>query len=151
MIGWIIRDVRLWNRCLVMNWRTQAHGRTRPAPISEQKSTQIRTGNSNYPIYFTLMQASHDIHLSGQGIFLVLPKKSNSLLIYLNYFQIFNNCSPLRHIAHEAMGYGLPKRHFPAGLPVKILKALLPSSILATWPAQFNILDFIILTILGER
>ena len=40
---------------------------------------------------------------------------------------------------------------FPAGLPVNILKALLPSSILATWPAHLNILDFITLIILGER
>ena len=39
----------------------------------------------------------------------------------------------------------------PVGLPVIILKALLPSSILATWPAHLNLLDLIILTILGER
>ena len=37
------------------------------------------------------------------------------------------------------------------GLPVKILKALLPSSILATCPAHLNLLDIITLTILGER
>ena len=30
---------------------------------------------------------------------------------------------------------GFPKGLFPAGVPVKILKALLPSSNLATWPA----------------
>ena len=40
---------------------------------------------------------------------------------------------------------------FPVGLPVKILKALLPSSILATCPVHFNLLDLIILTVLGER
>ena len=39
----------------------------------------------------------------------------------------------------------------PVGLPVKILKALLPSSILATCPAHLNLLDLITLTILGER
>ena len=39
---------------------------------------------------------------------------------------------------------------FPVGLPVKILKALLPSSILATCPVHIN-LDLIILTTLGER
>ena len=33
---------------------------------------------------------------------------------------------------------GLPKGLFPVGLPVKILKELLPSSILATWPAHLN-------------
>ena len=44
----------------------------------------------------------------------------------------------------------LPKGSFPVGLPVKILKALLPSSILATWPAHLNLLDLITLTILGE-
>ena len=37
------------------------------------------------------------------------------------------------------------------GLPVKILKALLPSSILATCPAHLNLLDLITLTKLGER
>ena len=40
---------------------------------------------------------------------------------------------------------GLPKGLFPVGLPVKILKALLPSSILA-----FSLPDLITLTILGE-
>ena len=46
---------------------------------------------------------------------------------------------------------GLPKGLFPVGLPVNILKALLPSSILATCPAHLNLLDLITLTILGER
>ena len=38
---------------------------------------------------------------------------------------------------------GLHKSLFPVGLRVKIFKALLPSSILATLPAHLNILDFI--------
>ena len=45
----------------------------------------------------------------------------------------------------------LPKGIFPVGLPIKILKALLPSSILATCPAHLSLLDLITLTILGER
>ena len=45
---------------------------------------------------------------------------------------------------------GLPKDIFPAGVPVKILKALLPSFILATWPAHLSLLNLITLTILGE-
>ena len=44
---------------------------------------------------------------------------------------------------------GLPKGLFPARLPVKLLKALLSSSILATLPAHLNLLDLI--TILDER
>ena len=46
---------------------------------------------------------------------------------------------------------GLPKGLFPVGLPVKNLKALLPSSILATCPAHLYLIDLITLTILGER
>ena len=42
---------------------------------------------------------------------------------------------------------GLPKGLFPVGLPVKILKALLPYSILATCPAHLNLLDLITLII----
>ena len=45
---------------------------------------------------------------------------------------------------------GLPKGQFSVGLPVKILKALLPSSILATSPAHLNLLDLMTLTVLGE-
>ena len=44
---------------------------------------------------------------------------------------------------------GLPKGFFPVGLPVKILKAFLPSSLLATCPAHLNFLDLITHTILG--
>ena len=44
----------------------------------------------------------------------------------------------------------LPKGLFPVGLPIKILKALLPSSILATCPAHLNLLDLITLSTLGE-
>ena len=43
---------------------------------------------------------------------------------------------------------GLPKDLFPVDFPVKIVKALLSSSILATWPAHLSLLDIIILTIL---
>ena len=46
---------------------------------------------------------------------------------------------------------GLPKGIFPIGLPVKILKAVLPSSILATWPAHLNLLDLITLTAVWSR
>ena len=46
---------------------------------------------------------------------------------------------------------GLPIGIFPLSSPVKILTALQPSSILATYPAHLNLLDLITLTILGER
>jgi len=46
---------------------------------------------------------------------------------------------------------GLPKGLFPVDLPVKILKALLPSYILDTCPAHLNLLDLITLTVLSER
>ena len=46
---------------------------------------------------------------------------------------------------------GLPKDLLPIHVSVKILKALLPSSILATCPAHLNLLYLITLAILGER
>ena len=46
---------------------------------------------------------------------------------------------------------GLPKGHFPVGLPVTILKELLLSSIQATCPAHLNLLDSFTLIILDER
>jgi len=46
---------------------------------------------------------------------------------------------------------GLPKVLFPVGLSVKILKALLPSSLLGTWHAHLNLLDLITLTMLAKR
>jgi hypothetical protein len=45
---------------------------------------------------------------------------------------------------------GLPKDLFSVHIPVKSLKVLLSSSILATWPAHLNLLDLITLSILGE-
>ena len=43
----------------------------------------------------------------------------------------------------------LPKGLFPVGLPVKILKTLLPYSILAKLPEHLNLKDLITLTMLG--
>jgi hypothetical protein len=51
--------------------------------------------------------------------------------------------------SHQRLG--LPNGLFPVGLSVKILKALLSSSILATWHAHLNLLHLLTLTILGER
>ena len=64
----------------------------------------------------------------------LIPISSRSILILSSYLRL-----------------GFPKGLFPVGLPVKILKALLPSSILATYPAHLNLIDLITLTILGER
>ena len=54
-------------------------------------------------------------------------------------------------IFHSHLRLGLPTCLFPAGVPVKILKPVLPSSILATWPAHLGLLELIPLTKLGER
>ena len=40
----------------------------------------------------------------------------------------------------------LPRGLFSVGLPIKILNALLPSSILATFPVNINLLDLITLS-----
>ena len=45
---------------------------------------------------------------------------------------------------------GHPEGLFTVGLPVKILKALRPSSILVTSSAHLNLLDLIAVTILCE-
>ena len=65
----------------------------------------------------------------------------NLIPIYLRSIIILSSHLPL----------GLPKGLFPVGVPVKILKGLLSSSILATWPAYLNLLDLVALIILGER
>ena len=52
-------------------------------------------------------------------------------------------------IVSSHLRLGLPKGQFPAGVPVKISKELLPSSILAIWLVHLNLLDLI--TILGGR
>ena len=40
---------------------------------------------------------------------------------------------------HSHLRLGLPRGLSPVTLPVKILKALIPYSILTTFPAQFNV------------
>ena len=62
-----------------------------------------------------------------------------------SYWYLFLK-SPFSHLR-----LGLPKSLFSLDLPVKILKSLLPSSILATWSAHINLLGLITLTLLGER
>ena len=56
-----------------------------------------------------------------------------------------------KYICSSFFGYtSLPRSLFPVGLPVKIFKALLPPTILTTCPGHHNLLDLIILTMLGE-
>ena len=69
------------------------------------------------------------------------PNSSYLIPIYIKSILILS--SHLRLGLHEGL--------FPVGLPVKILKAFLPSSILATCHAYLNLLDLITLTILGEQ
>ena len=51
-------------------------------------------------------------------------------------------------ILSSHLSLGLPKGIFPAGVPVKILKALLRSSILAILPAYLDLLGLASLTML---
>ena len=70
-----------------------------------------------------------------------------SLLIWNNFTVSLRSI----RILSSYLRLGFPKGFFPVDLPVKILKALLPSSILPTWPAHLNPLYLITLTILGKR
>ena len=63
----------------------------------------------------------------------------NSSLVPISLMSILILSSHLR--------LGLPKGLFPVGLRAKILKVLLPSSILTACPAHLNLLDLITLTI----
>jgi len=62
---------------------------------------------------------------------MLTPSSFNSILIFSSYLR--------------------PKDPFPLGLHVLILRALLPSFILATLHVFLNILDLITLTILGTN
>ena len=68
-----------------------------------------------------------------------------------NYPQLVPISSRSILILSSHLRLGLPKGLFPVGLSVKILKAVLPSSILATCPAHLNLVDLITLAILRER
>ena len=59
-----------------------------------------------------------------QTQFLLIPISLRSILILSSHQRL-----------------GLPKGLFPVGLPVKIVKALLLSSTLVTWPAHINLVD----------
>ena len=80
----------------------------------------------------------------GSSIIPVLSRINPIPRIDTNFFKI-------HLILSSHLRLGFPKGLFPVDLPVKILKALPPSSILATCPAHLNLLDLITLTILGER
>ena len=81
----------------------------------------------------------------GSPIISMLNRINPISLINANFFKI----SILILSSHLRLG--LPKGLFPVVLPVQILKAFLPYSILITWSAHLNLLDLITLTILGER
>ena len=84
------------------------------------------------------------IHMSST-IILILSQTKPVPPIDTYFFKIHYNVVP----AHLRLG--LPKVLFPVGLPVKILKAFLLSSIQAICPAHLNFLHLITLTTLGER
>ena len=72
------------------------------------------------------------------------PQPNQSLLIDTYLFKVYS-------ILYSHLLLGLPKGLFLVVLPLEILKVLLPSFILVTCPFHLNVLDLIILTILGER
>ena len=77
-------------------------------------------------------------HSQGLSNIPILNRIKSIPCIDTNLFKIHSNTA-------------LPKYLFPVGLPVNILKELLPSTILATWPANLNLLDLITLNILDKE
>ena len=80
----------------------------------------------------------------GYPIIPILSRVNEIPHINTYFFKVHSN------IVLSSTPRGLPKILFPVDLPVKVLQALLLSSIMATWPAHLNLLDLITLTILGE-
>ena len=83
-------------------------------------------------------------HSQGSPITPILSQINPILRTDNDFIKIHSTLSSHLHL-------GLPEGLFPAGVPVKMLKALLPSSILATWSDYLNLLDLITSTILGEQ
>ena len=79
-------------------------------------------------------------NLKGPPIIPILSRINPIPRIDIYFFKVLSNI-----VLPSCLG--LPKGLFP----VKILNALLPSSILATCTAHLNLLDLITLAILGER
>ena len=94
----------------------------------------------NCPLWNPEVQCS--IH-KGPPIIPILSQINPILQIDTYFFKIHSNI-PSR------LRLSLPKGFFPVDDPVKMLKALLPSSILPTSAAHLS-LDLITLTILDER
>ena len=78
----------------------------------------------------------------GSPIIPILSRINSVPRIDTYFFKVHSISSHLRLV--------LPNGIFLVGLPIKILKEFLHSSILATWPAHLNLLDLITLTTLGE-
>ena len=73
-----------------------------------------------------------------------LQVESTQFLVLITIYLIFIL------ILSSHLHLGVPKGLLPVGLPVKVLKELLSFSILPTRPSHLNLLDLIILNILGE-
>ena len=66
----------------------------------------------------------------GSPIIPILSRNNLILRIDIYFYKIHSIL-----ILSYRLRLGLPNGFFPVGLPAEILKELLPSSILATWPA----------------
>ena len=103
--------------------------------------------NIVFILLFLLINQLHDlmefcIHKGSNNLY-PEPNQPNSLYRYLFFLRSLL-------ILSSHLRLRLPKAAFPVGLPVAILKTLLPSSIVATFPAHLNLLDFLTLSMLSE-
>jgi hypothetical protein len=102
-----------------------------------------------YPNNGNILLTNSMAHEPGGSTYILKSSPKIPIPIPIPCITIIHSKSSLILSSHLYLG--LPRGLFPVGLPTKILKAFLRSSILATCPTHLNILDLIALAVWVER